>query len=141
MRNYFTILFCFFLQPLVTMCSTAMMRGQNGRYDSKEDSCGPTHMHARTHAQTHTHTHTHMHTHAHTHTHTHTHTQAYKQKFVVLRNSVLQRCKTVEIQDCEDSEETEVIKLNSVWTVQDRLCKGKGRYAFEVSVSKPSLSL
>ena len=73
------------------------------------------------------------------HTHTtyapHCDTQAYKQRFVVLRNSAAQQCKTVEIQDCEDSEETpEIIRLNDVWTVQDRLSRTRGRYAFEVSL-------
>jgi len=63
------------------------------------------------------------------------HTQAYRQRFVVLRNSAVLQCKTVEIQDCEDSEDApEIIRLNDVWTVQDRFSKTKGRYAFEVGL-------
>ena len=39
MRNTSFLLCPGSLQPLVTMWSTRMTRGQNGRYDSKEDGC------------------------------------------------------------------------------------------------------
>lgn len=45
-------------------------------------------------------------------------------------------CKTVEILEGEDeSEESrDVIRLNDVWSVQDKPSKSKGRFTFEVSL-------
>ena len=60
--------------------------------------------------------------------------QAYKNRCVLLRNSLALNCKTVEILEGEEeSEDTkDVIRLNDVWSVQDKPSKSKGRYTFEV---------
>ncbi len=60
--------------------------------------------------------------------------QAYKNRCVVLRNSPSLNCKIVDICEGEDdSEESrDIIKLNDVWSVQDKPSKNKGRYTFEV---------
>lgn len=62
--------------------------------------------------------------------------QAYKYRCVLLRNSLALNCKTVEILEGEDeSEESrDVIRLNDVWSVQDKPSKSKGRFTFEVSL-------
>ena len=60
--------------------------------------------------------------------------QAYKNRWVLLRNSSTQNCKTVEIMDREDEaeENKDVIHLNEVWSVQDKPSKSRSRYTFEV---------
>ena len=58
---------------------------------------------------------------------------------MLLRNSLTLNCKTVEILEDDEAEESrDVIRLNEPWSVQEKPLKNRGRYIFEVRMEDGS---